>query len=137
MFNYAKRFVSDLKPHKTQARVVGLKGELGSGKTTFVKGVARALGVVESITSPTFVILKRYNTTSTIFKELFHIDAYRIDRAQELLDLGWEDIYKDTSTLIFIEWPENVRKILPKDAIKLDFTFIDEHTRRIETHDSA
>jgi len=114
--------------------VVGLSGELGSGKTTFVQGVARTLGVAETVTSPTFVILKTYDANSKKFSRLIHIDAYRLSHEQELFDLGFREIGVTPHTLVLIEWPEHVVGALPKNSETLNFTCIDEKTRGVEQY---
>ncbi len=129
---YADEFIKSVHPKKNGAFVVGLSGELGSGKTSFVQCVARALGVTEQITSPTFVIEKIYNLEEQRFEKLIHIDAYRLEKDNELLSIGWNDVVCDTKNLIFIEWPEHVEDVLPDDISKFFFTYIDETTRTIE-----
>lgn len=127
----AARFVRELKPAPDRATIVALTGDLGSGKTTFVKGMAKALGVDEHITSPTFVIEKIYPVVHAGFKKLIHIDAYRLKGAHHLEVLGWQHDSADPSHLICIEWPEMAE--IPRDQIThaLFFTFIDETTRNI------
>ncbi len=116
----AKIFLNKILKSKNQqygALVVGLSGELGSGKTVFVQSVAKHLGIKNKVSSPTFVILKKYSLKkSKNYNFLFHIDAYRLKCEKELLHLGWEKIVNDKNNLIFIEWPENVKKIIPADA---------------------
>lgn len=90
------------------ALVVGLSGHLGAGKTAFVKAVAKILGVSQEITSPTFVLMKFYDTTSKVWPHLVHIDAYRLEKPQELDALNWEKLVSDPHNLILVEWPENV-----------------------------
>ncbi|MBI4068185.1 tRNA (adenosine(37)-N6)-threonylcarbamoyltransferase complex ATPase subunit type 1 TsaE [Candidatus Kaiserbacteria bacterium] len=131
MYRHAADFVRRLVPGEA-AIVVGLQGDLGAGKTTFFQGVAQALGVREHTTSPTFVIQKSYKLSGQPFHNLIHIDAYRLKEAHELEVLGWHDIVKDPHNLIFIEWPERVSGILPKNAVILKFRFIDEQTRGVE-----
>ncbi len=114
------------------AKVVALSGELGSGKTTLTQEIARQLGVKENITSPTFVIIKSYNTTDTVFKKLTHIDAYRLSRGSELLHLGWVQLLEDKDNLIIVEWPENVPECIPKNAIYIELTHDKENTRMIK-----
>lgn len=114
------------------AALVGLYGDLGSGKTSFMQGFGSGLGVSEIMVSPTFVIEKIYKLQSSRFSHLIHVDAYRIEKEDELLHLGWEELIGDPKNLICIEWPENVSKIMPADHIKINFTFIDENTRAIE-----
>ena len=154
--NIAKNFLQKLKSDTKKAVVVGLHGDLGSGKTTFVQFVAEMLGIKENITSPTFVIEKIYPIKSSeagilsktkLFnrasktenhnwpKRLIHIDAYRLKCGEELRILGFEEILNDQENLILIEWPENVYDILPKNILKIEFEFIDENTRKINSKD--
>ncbi|MFA6458885.1 MAG: tRNA (adenosine(37)-N6)-threonylcarbamoyltransferase complex ATPase subunit type 1 TsaE [Candidatus Paceibacterota bacterium] len=92
------------------AVIVGLSGHLGTGKTAFVKIIARELGIKEDITSPTFVIMKLYaiNSKDVPWKRLVHIDAYRLEHKEELEALRFEDIVTDKNNLILVEWPEQV-----------------------------
>ena len=141
---FAAQFVGEISKQKKKtclrashrqasATVVGLSGDLGSGKTAFVKGVARVLGVKNNVTSPTFVLEKIYNLPPRKgFSKLVHIDAYRLEHKKELAALKWNEIIQDPETLVFIEWPECVKGALPKDATRIEFRFIDEHTREIE-----
>lgn len=118
--------------NEESATVLGLKGDLGAGKTTFTKSVAKVLGVEGVVTSPTFVIEKIYKLPQGgDFSYLIHIDAYRLEESRELLVLGWKDLIDDPRNLILVEWPEKVSDILPKDVKILQFKFIDEETREI------
>jgi tRNA threonylcarbamoyladenosine biosynthesis protein TsaE len=132
---FAMQWVKEIIGSKRKATVVGLYGDLGSGKTAFTQAVAKTLGIETTVTSPTFVIEKIYKINdeqSTGFTHLIHIDAYRLERSEELLKLGWHEIVTDPSNLIIIEWPEGVSDILPANHIHLKFTFVDETTREIE-----
>ncbi len=91
-----------------EALIVGLSGHLGAGKTAFVKAVAAELGVEETVTSPTFVIMKIYETKSARWPRLVHIDAYRLEKPEELAAIRWEDVVADPHNLVMVEWPENV-----------------------------
>lgn len=113
----ATEFVKNLKANEETATVVGLYGELGSGKTTFMKYVAKELGVKENIVSPTFVLMKRFRIPSTKFQTLIHIDAYRIEKDGEMVNLGWNEIISDSNNLIFIEWPEKIASIMPSHTV--------------------
>jgi len=95
------------------ASIVGLYGELGSGKTTFMKYLAESLGITETIQSPTFVIEKIYELINQPFQHLIHIDAYRIEKAEEIINLGWQEIVANPKNLICIEWPERIAGIMP------------------------
>ncbi|MFA5841637.1 MAG: tRNA (adenosine(37)-N6)-threonylcarbamoyltransferase complex ATPase subunit type 1 TsaE [Candidatus Paceibacterota bacterium] len=115
-----------------RATVIGLKGDLGSGKTTFTKALAKKLGVADTVLSPTFVIEKIYKLPAgKPFRHLIHIDAYRLDSAEELRALGWDEILSEPKNLIVIEWPERVKKLLPKGSFEVKFKFIDDRTREI------
>lgn len=118
-------------PKKDKATLVCLSGNLGSGKTAFVKCIAKILGVEDDITSPTFVIMKNYSPLSTIYKLMVHIDAYRLKNGKELENLRWQEIISDPQNIIFLEWPEMVADVLPKDAIEIKFEFVDENTRKL------
>ena len=118
--------------HTDKACVVALQGDLGAGKTAFAQEVGKILGVVENMHSPTFVIEKIYKIDWNGFRNLIHIDAYRLEKESELLHLGWEEITKEKGNLILIEWPENVASIIPLDAKRIYFKFVDENTREIE-----
>src|SRR3989344_5512613 len=127
----ARDFVSNIKERKTGATVVGLYGDLGAGKTSFTQGVSKALGISDTVVSPTFVIGKIYELANQKFTHLIHIDAYRIEKSSELLHLGWQDITSDPKNLILIEWPERVADIMP-EHIRVNFIHVSENSREIE-----
>jgi len=114
------------------AVVVSLKGELGSGKTTFVQGMAMGLGIKNRILSPTFVLMKKYKIPDAK-KQFYHIDCYRIKKAQDLVALNLEKLLLDSQNIIAIEWAERIEEILPKNTIILKFKFINEKQREIIT----
>lgn len=117
----AARFVSALAPQEQCATLVTLSGELGAGKTAFVKAVARALGVEEVVTSPTFVLEKIYKLGHPMskFKNLVHIDAYRLSSGSELAVLGFNELMRDAGNLILLEWPEKVADALPAHSARI------------------
>jgi tRNA threonylcarbamoyladenosine biosynthesis protein TsaE len=117
---------------KESACVIGLTGELGAGKTAFVKELAKDLGVAHEITSPTFVIMKSYPITKHPFlKTLTHIDAYRIESDDEMRVLGFDAILGDKDRLVCIEWPEKIQNILPEDILPVTLNITDGETRTI------
>lgn len=128
---FASDFITKLTS-ANHARVICLKGDLGSGKTAFVKSVAKALGITEHITSPTFVLQKTYEPTEGDWKKLVHIDAYRFESADELTKLNWEKTLADKNNLVMLEWPERVKGVIPGDVTTLSFTFVDDTTRTID-----
>lgn len=104
--------------------VLALSGELGAGKTTFVQGLAKALGIREQITSPTFVLMKVYKIKKSVnnITRLCHIDAYRLDSADELAAIGAGEYIGDAKTLTAIEWPERVYAMIPKQTAWIYFS---------------
>ena len=131
MINLSPEQLVDSVALGNQATVIALQGDLGAGKTTFAQEVGKILGVRENMHSPTFVIMKVYEVDFKGFKNLIHIDAYRIEKEGELLHLGWNEIIKEPENLVLIEWPENVPGLIPKNAIKILFKHVDENTREI------
>ncbi len=128
----AEDFINSISPKNDSAFVVGLYGNLGGGKTTFTKSVASILGVEDSVTSPTFVIEKIYELYGNKFSHLIHIDAYRLNSGEELLNLGWQKIISDKNNLILIEWPERVSEIMP-EHVKIKFSALEDgNSREIE-----
>lgn len=129
--NIAKNFINSLRP-SSEAVVVALNGDLGAGKTAFSQVVGRALGVEENIPSPTFMIERIYELKNKSWTHLIHIDAYRLEKEEELLTLGFKDLLKNKENLILIEWASKVENILPKSAIHIGINHVDETTREIE-----
>jgi len=117
---------------KKTAFIIGLEGDLGGGKTTFLQGFAKGLGIKEKILSPTFVILKRFKVQDGRFKDFYHIDCYRIKKPKEILDLGFKEIISNPKNIVTVEWADRIRKILPRNTLILKFNFIDERRREIE-----
>lgn len=111
------------------ATIAGLYGELGSGKTTFMKYLAESFGITEMVQSPTFVIMKIYKIKSEMFERLIHVDAYRIEKEAEMLNLGWPEIIADPKNLICIEWPERISGIMP-EHIRINFEHGEKENER-------
>ena len=105
--------------------LVVLTGDLGAGKTTFVKGLARGLGVDQPVTSPTFTIVQEYDGRIPVA----HVDVYRLDRLQELHDLGFEELLEERVTVV--EWGEAVAAALPRDRIDVRLAMTDDDDRRV------
>lgn len=106
---------SALAPSLVPGDVVSLSGDLGAGKTVFVRGVAKALGVAGRVTSPTFTIVHHYDGRYPIV----HIDVYRLTSFQEVLDLGFEELL-DPEAVLLVEWGEAVAPLLPRQYLELD-----------------
>ena len=118
------------------AVVCALHGDLGAGKTTFTQTFARMLGVTNVVNSPTFVIIKSYELDEQSFEKLVHIDAYRIEEIDEMRVLGFEELLPEKSTIMCIEWAENIAELLPENTIHIRLTLDGE--KRIITieHDN-
>ena len=107
--------------------VIAYRGDLGAGKTAFTRGLARVLGVKESVTSPTYTIVNEYLSGSM---PLFHFDMYRLGSEDELFDIGWED-YLERGGVCAVEWSENVWGAM-EDAVIVTISRLGEDTRKIE-----
>lgn len=129
------RFAEKLKG----GEILALTGELGSGKTTFIKGLAEGLQVNETITSPTFVLLKTYdarkidnsNEHRIEHLALVHVDAYRAESIEDIKSVGIEDYLNRRDVILAIEWAEKIRKILPKNIIQIKFKNLNNNKREI------
>jgi tRNA threonylcarbamoyladenosine biosynthesis protein TsaE len=118
--------------------IYGLIGNLGSGKTTFVRSVAKALGVKGTILSPTFVIIKEYRIPDKRFaispklQFLVHIDLYRLKNTDDIKSIGIEDYLGKKNKVCFIEWADKIKNDLPQNTKYINFKFIDKNTREIK-----
>jgi tRNA threonylcarbamoyladenosine biosynthesis protein TsaE len=128
-----KELASEILNYKNNnsAIVVGLSGNLGAGKTTFLQGFAKGLGIKEKILSPTFVIQKRFSVKKKNFINFYHIDCYRLKSFKDILELDYKEIIKNPKNIIAIEWPEKMRKLLPKNTILIKFKYTNKNNREI------
>jgi len=110
------------------ARIIGLSGDLGSGKSVFVKGAAKYLGIKKNVTSPTFVIAKIYEGSRG---KLVHIDAYRLKDENDLETIGFNEFTNDPGNYIFLEWPEQVFNKMPDKIKIIKFEYLGENERKI------
>lgn len=106
--------------------VVSLTGDLGAGKTTFVQGAARGLGVSDQVASPTFVLVREYRGDVPVY----HLDVYRLDRMQEVIDLGFEDLL-DPAGVVFVEWGDAILPLLPDEHLRVELRSQDGDARRL------
>jgi tRNA threonylcarbamoyladenosine biosynthesis protein TsaE len=116
------------------ALVIALSGNLGSGKTTFLQGFAKGLGVKEKILSPTFVIMKRFSAQGgpvSGWKNFYHIDCYRLKDSKDILELDFKKLVLNPENIIAIEWPEKIGEVLPQKTITINFKFVDKYKREI------
>jgi len=105
---------------KNKTRVWALKGNLGSGKTTFAQGFIKALGIKTRVLSPTFIIFRVYPLSGG--RKLYHVDLYRIAHAKELKPIGFAAILKNPQNILLIEWAEKIKKMIPPKAAWVTFT---------------
>jgi tRNA threonylcarbamoyladenosine biosynthesis protein TsaE len=146
---FGKKVLSDLiingKP-----LILALTGDLGSGKTTFVQGLAKGLGIKRRILSPTFIIMRKYRiklktrtsnlktTTKKLkHKNFYHIDLYRLEEniESEMQNLGTDDVFSESANIVVIEWAEKGRKAIPKDAVWVKFENLGGDSRKIKIID--
>jgi tRNA threonylcarbamoyladenosine biosynthesis protein TsaE len=105
--------------------VVSLTGDLGAGKTTFVQGAAAGLGIAQPVLSPTFTLVRQYEGSPAVF----HLDVYRLDRLQDVVDLGFEEIL-DSGGVVFIEWGDVIEALLPESYLEVELSLQDEEEDR-------
>ncbi len=120
--NIAKEFAGLIKP----GDFVALNGNLGSGKTFFIKSVCEMLGIF-NVNSPTFAIVNEYSGRYKVY----HFDFYRLKSIEELYDIGYEDYLIDTNAVVFAEWAENLPLALPEHRYEISLSFVDENSRKI------
>ncbi len=118
---YVDTFVAEIK--QRGIHIVLLSGDLGSGKTTFTQTLAKALGITEPVLSPTFVLMKTYETTDTVFRALTHIDAYRIEDQTLFHTLRLKELLAVAETLFCIEWPDLIRELATYPHVRIEFTY--------------
>lgn len=113
------------------SEVIALIGDLGGGKTTFIKGFGCGLGIKRNITSPTFLLVREYPLKKKNIKKLYHFDAYRIQNPKEFIDLGFNEVLKEKNNIILIEWADRVKEVLPSKIITIRFDFLGKNKRKI------
>lgn len=124
---------------KQNALVISLEGPLGGGKTEFLKGIAKFLKLKEKLFSPTFLIMKSFPCQPAgrarkilFFKTLWHLDCYRIEKPKEIKELDFSGIIENPQNLIFIEWGDKIKKLLPPNYLRIKFKITGENTRILE-----
>lgn len=110
---------------------VALSGDLGSGKTTFVRFLVEALGFDSKVQSPTFVICRKYIRPEGPIKTINHIDLYRLQTKKEIRDLGLPELLSEKDAVCVVEWPEMIVDLFPKGTLKINFEYENENERRI------
>lgn len=136
-FNQTQKLGSQFADKLKNGGIIALYGDLGSGKTTFVQGLAKGLGIESKIISPTFIIVRKYEISKSLilnFKSFYHVDLYRIANEKDIESLGLAEIINDPENIIAIEWPEKIEKFLPKKRINLHFQYLGDNKRQIEVN---
>jgi len=129
------------RKHSKHAYVLALAGELGAGKTTFVQGFFKGLGIKVRATSPTFIIFRRHSIPSYAshgskvisYKSVFHMDAYRLSGDKDLAPLGFEEIINDPKNILLVEWAGNIRNALPGETKWIEFSHGKKASERVLT----
>jgi len=135
--SFGQALAADIVSGKV-SNVLALKGELGSGKTTFVQGLAKGLGIAGRIISPTFIIIRKYPIKGmdpkSSLKAFYHVDLYRLegDLDKEILNLGFPYLWSEPQNVMVIEWAEKVEKLIPSGATWITFEDMGKDSRKIE-----
>ena len=111
-----------------QASVVAFLGDMGAGKTTFIKALCKELGVVDTVNSPTFAIINEYETEQK--ERIYHFDLYRLEQSEDVLEIGFED-YIYSGNWCFIEWPEIAKAYLPENTVQIKIEEIEKGKRKL------
>ena len=122
----ANRILNQVQDDES-AKVICLYGELGSGKTTFTRGFVKALNPKSRVMSPTFILIREYDGP----QKIYHIDLYRLEKLEDTEGLGLKEILASPENIVIIEWPEIIKKILPKKRTEIYFKYLKDNGRSI------
>ena len=127
-----QQFGRDFAKQAQHLQAIALHGDLGSGKTTFVQGLAQGLGIIKKIISPTFIIMRTYKIDGRGDKKfLYHVDLYRITDEKDIEVLGLIELMNDSQNITVIEWPEKIENLLSEKRKDLFFTYLGDDKREI------
>lgn len=130
-----QKIAQDLAQRYKNGAIFAFSGPLGAGKTTFIQGFAKGLGISERLLSPTFVIMRHHDIPGNKEGRLYHIDLYRLNEITEIESLGLSEIFTNPKNIILIEWAEKMEARLPKQTIKIHLEITSESTRQIQVKD--
>lgn len=128
--NLGRKIGSYLKEGKIKSRILALIGGLGGGKTTFVKGLAKGLGIKRRVSSPTFILCREYSFGEGRF--LFHLDLYRLDSLKAVESIGIKQILAGSKNLVVVEWAEKAAELFPKGTVRVYFKYLGEQKRKVK-----
>lgn len=124
----ARIVIEAVKPN----RIICLYGSMGAGKTTFIQALCKVLGVADVVVSPTFALVNEYRTASG--EPIYHFDFYRINNIDEVYDFGYEEYFYSNRGICFIEWPELIENLLPREGVvRIKIDVLDNSSRKIST----
>lgn len=127
-----KKFAKDFAKKLRSPTTIVLYGNLASGKTTFIQGLAQGLGIEKRVLSPTFVFIRPYQLTDSNQEKFYHVDLYRLDSEKDVEAIGLKEILDDRNAIVAIEWPEKVEKVLPENTVKFQLENLGENKRKIK-----
>ncbi len=125
-----KNAAEELAPIIRKNKICLFYGEMGAGKTTLIKSICATLGVVETVSSPTFALIKEYEALDQV---IYHFDFYRIKSIHEVFDIGYED-YFYSGNICLIEWPEKIQELIPAERVDVEITVIDQDKRKLNVN---
>lgn len=126
-----KNLARQLASRLNRGVVLCLSGPLGAGKTTFASGIINYFLPKKRVLSPTFIIVRHYPIIAGNFKNIFHIDLYRLNSTENWKNIGIDEILKTSDSVVIIEWADRLKELLPSKRIDIEFKFVDENTRNI------
>lgn len=126
------RSAQRLQHYLGDQRIVTFSGEIGAGKTTFIRAFCKHLGVRQQVTSPTFSLVNEYTYLDETGRPqfIYHMDLYRLKRVEEALDFGIEE-YLDAGSYCLIEWPELIEDLLPEDTVRINLQIVQDSSRKV------
>lgn len=134
-FEDTQKLGFDFAKQLSSGAVVTLHGNLGSGKTTFVQGLAKGFGIKKRIISPSFIIMRTYEVGEKSkdlgIKHFYHVDLYRIETEKDIEGLGLLELINNKETIVVVEWPDKIEHLLPEDRIDLYFEYMADDKRSI------
>ena len=126
--NEMKKWGRDLGEAIVPPLVVSLSGDLGAGKTTLAQAICEGYGVSESVTSPTYALVHRYDAEKS---PVYHVDLYRLDNESQLINIGWDDLLAERA-IVIVEWPERAGNRMPDNHLHIDIEYVDgDPARRV------